>query len=669
MTSCGCLTISHPPQAAMERRHHQPSAVAETEGRIITDEGVESEESTTASSGRQSRYSSESTMSSSSFSSTTASSEERGENGQQQQQMQGRPAHRRRPIAVRDGEITAPAGSSIPSTAIVRRRPLHETLEDNNNDDNFEVALSWQRNKRILLGRLMETAPRGNLSMVRFSLFFFVCDGIDLSSNKSVDANVVFLLQINLCRRGIGEKEALLVKEAIIANPQLSVVKLSYNDLRDAGAALIAEAMFANNRHHPSISSLDLGFNAIGDAGCEAISVHTLAGNFALDTLYLSGNKIRDKGALSIAGAMLHGVGLTQLHLTANSIGSNGLKALCGAIAQVDAKIRMDLQRQRPTGNTYQRKSLQNLFLGDAGFDETGFIAVPGMLLTNTSLTSLCLTNNKITDQGMMLMSQAFSQNKNVPIENIELSFNEISDQGLEYLMNAVWGSKTLKKLKLDNNKIQDRGAQLCAVVLTSIPLELLDISYNRVTTVGIRAIMKNVSENESLETFAMAGIPIDQNSSKAISYALAYNSSLNVLRMDNCSAGYSSQRHIVAGMVSNCRGSLRVFTGFYIARKFWVSLSDESLDCRRFLTFLLLCCRSHCHDTRHAKTPRDMVQRTSIGLCAPHVAAVDLQVWSGESPRRELGGQGSGPTCCCRRCCEDCIHGSRYQPRANILL
>ena len=169
----------------------------------------------------------------------------------------------------------------------------------------------------------------------------------------------------------------------------------------------------------------------------------------------------------------------------------------------------------------------------------------------------------------MMLMSQAFSQNKNVPIENLELSFNEISDQGLEFLMNAVWGSQTLKKLKLDNNKIQDRGAQLCAVVLTSIPLELLDISYNKVTTVGIRAIMKNVSENESLKSFAMAGIPIDQNSSKAISYALAYNSSLNVLRMDNCSAGYSSQRHIVAGMVSNCRGSLRVFTGFYIARKF----------------------------------------------------------------------------------------------------
>jgi hypothetical protein len=53
--------------------------------------------------------------------------------------------------------------------------------------------------------------------------------------------------------------------------------------------------------------------------------------------------------------------------------------------------------------------------------------------------------------------------------------------------MNSIWGSPTLRELKLDNNKIQDRGAQLCAVVLTSIPLETLDLSLNRITTVGIR--------------------------------------------------------------------------------------------------------------------------------------------------------------------------------------
>ena len=276
-------------------------------------------------------------------------------------------------------------------------------------------------------------------------------------------------VQINLCRRGIGEKEAHLIKQAIISNPQLSVVKLSYNDLRDTGATIIAEAVSASGTHHSSLSTLDLGFNSIGDRGCEAVSVHAVAGNFVMDTLYLSGNRIEEKGALSLAGAMLHGCALTQLHLTANSIRSNGLKAIAGAIAQVDAKIRMDeQQRQFSDCSSGRRKSVKELFLGCTEFDEAGFIAVPGMLLTNTSLTSLCLTNNKISDQGMTLLSQALSQNKNIPLETLELSFNEITDHGLEFLMNAIWGSQTLKKLKVDNNRIQDRGAQLCAVVLTS---------------------------------------------------------------------------------------------------------------------------------------------------------------------------------------------------------
>lgn len=174
MTSCGCLTINPPPQAAMQRRefhgqrnHQSSSSSPTTEAREITDEGVESEE--TASSRRRSPYSSESTMSSS-FSSCTSSSESRGQSTQQEQlgrQQQHQQQQRQQPLqkrkAIRDGEITGT--SSIPTTAIVRRRPLHETLGQDN-DDNFEVALSWHRNKRILLGRLMETAPHGKLSMV-----------------------------------------------------------------------------------------------------------------------------------------------------------------------------------------------------------------------------------------------------------------------------------------------------------------------------------------------------------------------------------------------------------------------------------------------------------------------------------------------------------------------
>lgn len=175
MTSCGYLTINPHSHVAMERRSphqqlQQPSSAEPEEARVITDEGVESEETDSR---RRSPYSSESTMSSSSSSSASSSEARDQERQAQQPARQQQPMQRRRPIAVRDGEITGT--SSIPSSAIVRRRPLHQTLGENNNDDNFEVALSWHRNKRILLGRLMETAPHGKLSLVRDNGSFLLC--------------------------------------------------------------------------------------------------------------------------------------------------------------------------------------------------------------------------------------------------------------------------------------------------------------------------------------------------------------------------------------------------------------------------------------------------------------------------------------------------------------
>ena len=197
-----------------------------------------------------------------------------------------------------------------------------------------------------------------------------------------------------------------------------------------------------------------------------------------------------------------------------------------------------------------------------------GVAAVSGMLLTNQSLRYLELSNNDIDDKDMALLSQALAQNKNLPLHSIQLSFNKITCAGVEAFMNAIWGSQTLKEIKLDNNKMQDRGAQLCSVVLGSIALEHLDISFNRVSTVGIKAVMKSISENNSLRILSLSGIPIDQNASKAVSYALAYNQSLMKLYLDSCCVGYSGQRHIVAGIVSNTNVNLRVLTGFQLSGK-----------------------------------------------------------------------------------------------------
>lgn len=387
------------------------------------------------------------------------------------------------------------------------------------------------------------------------------------------------------------EADGELISNALRSNVALAVLKLGYNELGDKGASMIASSCSKDGRHHSHLTVLDLAFNGIGDEGCTALSLHMVAGNHTLRNLSLAGNNVRKKGATALAGAIMHGCSLSKLNLAYNRLGSEGTRVLAQAIAESENRVQQLLQRQGGIKIGYNIKpvTLEEFHLDNTNIKSKGMATLSSMLVTNFNLHTISLANNNVDDQDMSLFSQALAQNKNLPLKTLVLSFNNITCVGVECLMNAVWGSSTLREVKLDNNKMQDRGAQLCAVVLGSIKLELLDISFNKITTVGVKALMKSLSENDSLQNLSLCGIPMDQNASKAVSYALAYNQTLQRFNIDSCSVGYSGQRHIVAGIVSNRCVKLRVLTGFPLGRKLDPRRKQNSLSIRLTLIFMSL--------------------------------------------------------------------------------
>ena len=365
------------------------------------------------------------------------------------------------------------------------------------------------------------------------------------------------------------------------------------------------DAIVQNRRyhHHPSLSVLDLGFNNVGDEGCLSLASLAVAHNPTLSTLYLAGNAIKERGSTALADAIAGGCGLTTLHLTANRIGALGVKGLMRCMTEFDFRVQMvrqdrenqialeeerRKQRMEPPSHVdgemlcpihpeeenandetedavrlERMKCMEELYLGGTKMESTGCLSVSNMLLTNLSLRVLCLSDNGLNDNDLSLFSQSLSRNKQLPLEVLRLSFNKLTCVGVETLMNAIWGSKTLREIKLDNNQIRDRGAQLAAVVLTSVDLEVLDIGFNRLTIVGIKALMKSLAENSTLLALTLSGNVLDTNASKAVSYALAYNKTIQKLYLDHCSLSYAAQRHIAAGIVSNSHLALRVMSGF----------------------------------------------------------------------------------------------------------
>ena len=459
--------------------------------------------------------------------------------------------------------------------------------------------------RESVMRRLSEALLRRSLTKVRktiFSLRLFV-----LPSTVSHSISYLGRTQIDLSQRGLLSSDAMLVKMALLQNACLTVLKLGYNDLRDDGVVTLAPGISA----HKALTSLDLGFNNVGDEGCKALAYAMLSSsprgesttdgsceNGTLQTLYLAGNIIGEDGALALADVIRRGCGLRKLHLTGNRLGPDGVKALTEAISEDESqrsnsyevqKQDVNGDRNMPIGEAARDSGgMQELFLGGTSMGPNGCLAVSRMLECSSSLRVISLANCGIGDDELGTLSESIKRNRDVlPLEALQLSFNNISWKGLEKLMNAVWSSRVLCELLLDNNNIGDRGAQQVAAILPSVKnLKVLDLGFNSIKSVGMRTLMKMVAETKHLESLSISGNPIDTSAAKAVAYGLAYNRSLKSVFLDHCSIGHEGHRHIAAGVVSNSHIGLRKLTGFRIGRKSLVGHACIVLNIALFVPF-----------------------------------------------------------------------------------
>ena len=383
---------------------------------------------------------------------------------------------------------------------------------------------------------------------------------------------------------------------ALSQNANLTVLKLGYNNLGDVGIATLASGIAV----HKSIISLDLGFNNCGDEGCKALAsgMQQAAARYnggTIQTLYLAGNLIGEDGAIALADFIRKGSSLSKLYLTGNRIGTQGVKSVTEAILEdefrreessstsaetmeeaAESKQPSSSKSISPTRSKSEEdlsrkfNGMQELFLGGTGLGNMGCQCVARLIQKASYLKVISLPNCNIGDEevGMLAAGIKLSR-KSLPLGSVQLSFNSITHRGLEILINAIWGSSTLRELKLDNNEIGDRGAhQISAIIPVLKTLEVLNVGFNSIKVGGLNVLMKAVAQSDHLNQLSISGNEIDVAASKAVAYALAYNQSLHSIFLVHCSVGHEAQRHITAGIVSNSHTALRQLTGFHLGRK-----------------------------------------------------------------------------------------------------
>ena len=142
----------------------------------------------------------------------------------------------------------------------------------------------------------------------------------------------------------------------------------------------------------------------------------------------------------------------------------------------------------------YYNKSVVDLSEKQLSDDDME-IVVAQILLRN-QCKKLILKKNMITEKGAFKLAQGLKTNTS--LENLDLGKNNIQDQGVQYLVEAlITSNKTLTKLHLQSNGITEVGAGYLADMLTCNPaIRRLGLDYNYIGDGGTRLLSDALRSN-----------------------------------------------------------------------------------------------------------------------------------------------------------------------------
>ena len=151
-----------------------------------------------------------------------------------------------------------------------------------------------------------------------------------------------------------------------------------------------------------------------------------------------------------------------------------------------------------------------------------------------TSLESLDFGENNIDDDSCLVLAYGIRNNKS--IKRLDLSgSNNIGDEGVKAISDALMNKNNLDFLDFDNNHINAEGAKAIASVLSmNKTLKTLDLKNNKVGDEGVKALSDALSTIHCLEKLFLSGNGISDEGAISIAAALRINNTLKILSLSS---------------------------------------------------------------------------------------------------------------------------------------
>lgn len=245
-------------------------------------------------------------------------------------------------------------------------------------------------------------------------------------------------------------------------SPQLRILDLSYNSLKDDHAVRLAEALESR---------------CVGN-GC------------GLEQLRVRSNYLGNLAGIAFGRFMSSpaGVKLWQLDMRTNKVQEEGACAMLSALKEHPCMREMRVgYNQKNVKQDLETAHLVCILLQRA------------LSATHRNhLTMLDLNDVRIGDEGMKRMSRALALN--TVLTRLDIAFNSIGNEGAKALAFALEHNRHLEHLDIRDNEIGDEGAQALAAGLSNNQsLRIMKLARNSITPCGGLSLMAALRGNSSL--------------------------------------------------------------------------------------------------------------------------------------------------------------------------
>jgi len=263
--------------------------------------------------------------------------------------------------------------------------------------------------------------------------------------------------------------------------PQLRLLDLSYNLLRDDHMTLLVESLessFANGGR--CLEQLVVRSNYLGNgSGFQfANYLKSLAGAH-LWRLDLRTNQVEATGACAMLGALPAHPSMREMRVGYNR--NNTKQDL------ETAKVAFFLLQKAlsvKSSNCLDMLDLNNVRIGDEGITQMAMA-----LRSNKQLTRLDIAFNSIGPDGARALASALKSNQR--LEHLDLRDNDVEDDGAEALARGLQKNGSMKRLLVARNGVTTRGAAAFGVAMKANPRLTVDFGASGASTTQLHSLMR----------------------------------------------------------------------------------------------------------------------------------------------------------------------------------